>query len=174
MSGSDLPLSRIVRRVDVPDEGLAVDLEADASAGAALAAHLGIPAVERVSGRVEINPWGRNGLVVTGWVEAAVVQRCVVTFEPVHNVVRESFEEYFAPDPAAVPAQELGAIERADIEALDNQRIDVGALAVEYLVLGLDPYPRREGAELTVTEGGQPGPESGPFAALAGLRGSGR
>jgi hypothetical protein len=48
-------------------------------------------------------------------------------------------------------------------------RIDLGALAAEFLALGLDPYPRKPGAAF---EGAEPEPErDSPFAALARLRG---
>jgi hypothetical protein len=45
--------------------------------------------------------------------------------------------------------------------------IDLGALAIEFLILGIDPYPRKPGAKFEPPQDLKPDP--GPFAALAGL-----
>jgi hypothetical protein len=45
--------------------------------------------------------------------------------------------------------------------------VDLGALATEFLILGLDPYPRQPGAVFEPSPDRQPG--GGPFAALARL-----
>jgi hypothetical protein len=56
-----------------------------------------------------------------------------------------------------------------DPEPLVDGKIDLGALATEFLILGLDPYPRKPGAVF------DPPPEErsgdGPFAGLAKLKG---
>ena len=46
--------------------------------------------------------------------------------------------------------------------------VDLGALATEFLILGLDPYPRKPGAVFEPPQDVKPDP--GPFAALAGLK----
>ena len=46
--------------------------------------------------------------------------------------------------------------------------VDLGALAIEFLILGLDPYPRKPGAVFELSQDVKP--EPGPFAALAGLK----
>ena len=43
-------------------------------------------------------------------------------------------------------------------------RIDLGALAVEFLALALDPYPRKPGAEFTPPP--EEAPPDSPFDAL--------
>jgi hypothetical protein len=45
--------------------------------------------------------------------------------------------------------------------------VDLGALATEFLILGVDPYPRAPGAVFEQPR--KPTPESGPFADLAPL-----
>lgn len=70
-----------------------------------------------------------------------------------------------APAPAAL--EEEGDEDPPDL--IVDGRIDLGALAAEFLALGLDPYPRKPGAAF------EPGEEEAgrdsPFAALARLRG---
>jgi hypothetical protein len=53
-------------------------------------------------------------------------------------------------------------------ELLVDGVVDLGAIATEFLILGIDPYPRKAGA---VFDPPAAGDESGhPFAALAALK----
>jgi hypothetical protein len=70
-----------------------------------------------------------------------------------------------APPPAAL--EQEGDEDPPD--PIVDGRIDLGALAAEFLALGLDPYPRKPGAAFA---GAEPEPErDSPFAALARLKG---
>src|SRR5262249_4580645 len=53
-------------------------------------------------------------------------------------------------------------------EALVGGSIDLGAIATEFLVLGIDPYPRKPGTQFQAPAGEDDAPR--PFAALAALR----
>ena len=53
-------------------------------------------------------------------------------------------------------------------EPLVGGTIDLGAVAVEFLMLGIDPYPRKEGAEFAAPSADLEGAH--PFAALAALK----
>lgn len=163
-------LSRVLRRDEVPEDGLAVTLEADAAARGELAALLGIPEVKSFAAELVVARWLRDGLVVRGRLRAEVVQTCVVTLQPFDNAVEDTVEDYYAPDPDAAAAAG-SAVAAEEIEPLVGQRIDVGALAVEHLILGLDPHPRRPGVRFEPGEGGESDGGDGPFAALAALRG---
>jgi uncharacterized metal-binding protein YceD (DUF177 family) len=117
-------------------------------------------------------------------VSATVGQTCVVTLEPVTNDVDEEIDLVFMPKP--IPdrlVEKLQAEDDLSVEAdakgidwnkawkepepLVNGRVDLGALAAEFLVLGLDPYPRKPDA---VFEPPQVAKEESPFAALANLK----
>ena len=54
-----------------------------------------------------------------------------------------------------------------DPEPLIGGVVDLGALATEFLILGLDPYPRKPGAVFEPPQDREP--QGGPFAALAKL-----
>jgi hypothetical protein len=112
-----------------------------------------------------------NGLRATGQVVATGEQTCVVTLEPMENEVRESIDVIFAPGDAAEPA--AGASEDAfgaePPELLADGAADVGAIAAEFLLLGIDPYPRKPGAAFT-PPAEQNGAVVSPFAALAKLK----
>ena len=53
-------------------------------------------------------------------------------------------------------------------EPLAGGMIDLGALATEFLVLGIDPYPRKSGVEFGSVTIGEDAPK--PFAALEALK----
>ena len=53
-----------------------------------------------------------------------------------------------------------------DPEPLIDGVVDLGALAAEFVILGIDRYPRKPGAVFESPGDGEP--EEGPFAALAG------
>jgi hypothetical protein len=53
-------------------------------------------------------------------------------------------------------------------EPLVGGVVDLGLLATEFLALGIDPYPRKSGAEFTAPAAADDDPK--PFAALAALK----
>ena len=73
---------------------------------------------------------------------------------------------------AAAPADHGGAGVAIDArdgpEPLTGGVVDLGALATEFLILGVDPYPRKPGAVLEASSAGDDSVK--PFAALAALK----
>ena len=51
-----------------------------------------------------------------------------------------------------------------DVEVVKDGRIDVGELVVEYLILGLDPFPRKP--DLPLVQAGDLEEKENPFAVL--------
>lgn len=160
---------------DVPEAGRHVDLVADENTRAAVAASIGLPALPRLTARFDVSRQGRDGLHVIGRVSATVGQTCVVTLEPVENEVDEAVELVF--DPAAASSdfdsaldEDGGSSQVADDapEPLVGGAIDLGAIATEFLSLGIDPYPRKPGVEFAAPAGEDDTPH--PFAALAALK----
>lgn len=168
------PLSKPVLVASLPDDGLTLKLAPDAAARAALAKDFGIPGIPSFTALVILTP-GRGGTVrVTGHVDAVVTQTCVVTLEDFDTRVSEEIDVTFAPAeklPEIRPGAEIDVSELDLPDPIIDGTIDAGAVAAEFLALGLDPYPRKPDA---LFEGpAEPGPEEvSPFAALAKLRGS--
>lgn len=155
---------------DVAETGARFDLVADAQVRAAVARMAGLRDLPRLEASFDVTRQGA-GLHVAGQVSATVGQLCVVTLEPLVNEVEEAIDLVFVPQPTAERKDgEVGTRgESADeTEPLIGGLVDLGALAVEFLILGLDPYPRKPGAAF------QPPPEAkpdeSPFAALASLK----
>jgi uncharacterized metal-binding protein YceD (DUF177 family) len=165
MTMTERPWSVGVRLDEVPESGRHVELEASADVRAALSKSAGVDAVERLVASFDLSRRGREGLHVSGQVRATVRQTCVVSLEPVVNEIDEAVDVDFAPARAA-PAdpldQEAGSADEP--EPLIGNSIDLGLLATEFLILGVDPYPRKPDAAFTPPETGDP---AHPFAALA-------
>ncbi|WP_425104089.1 YceD family protein [Ancylobacter sp.] len=169
------PLSKPVLVASLPEDGLTLKLTPDAAARAALAKDFGIPGIPALTAEVTLTP-GRGGTVhVTGRVDSVVTQTCVVTLEDFDSKVSEPIDLRFAPPeklPEIRPGAEIDVSELDLPDPLVDGTIDAGAVAAEFLSLGLDPYPRKPDAEFEVPA--DPGPaEASPFAALAKLRGGG-
>lgn len=168
MTVAEIPWSVPVRLDEVSDAGKQVTLEANEATRAALARPAGVEAVERLTATLDLMPRGRDGLHVTGRVTGAVRQICVITLEPVVNQIDEEVDVTFAPPDEAALADEdkvQGTLSEGP-EPLVNGGVDLGALATEYLILGIDPHPRKPGATFA------PPPVEGvahPFAGLAAL-----
>jgi hypothetical protein len=159
-------------RVDDILEARHVELEANAEMRAALAKPAGVEAIDRLSANFDVARRGRDGFHVSGEVKATVRQTCVVTLEPVTNLISEPIELDFAP-PRADKLNDVNEIElNADApdepEPLTGNSIDLGLVATDFLVLAVDPYPRKPDAAFAAP--GADDVAAHPFAALAALK----
>jgi uncharacterized metal-binding protein YceD (DUF177 family) len=169
------PWSVPVALGDVPEAGRHVEMIADANVRAATARLAGVTALPELSASFDVSLRGRGGLHVAGRVAATVEQVCVVTLEPVENHVEEPIDLIFLPEHAVQARRggrdgdEIELTAEDEPEALEGGVVDLGAIATEFLLLGIDPYPRKPGAVFE-TPGSGPDDEAGPFAALAALK----
>ena len=158
---------------EIAETGQHFDLVADAGVRSAVAQIAGLRELSRFEANFDVTRRGAGGLRVAGRVSATVGQVCVVTLDPVINEVEEVVDLVFmAPQPMPAGKDDAGEKEPrglnwGDPEPLVGGSIDLGALATEFLILGIDPYPRKPGAVFEPPQA--PGPEDGPFAALAKL-----
>jgi hypothetical protein len=160
---------------DVPDSGLHVKLEASAAVMAALASVAGGRSLAGLKAVFDLTRRGK-GVHVGGTVEADVGQTCVVTLEPIENRICEDIDVTFSPGVRAAAGEADGDFhnighmtdEPEPPEPLVGGTIDLGAVAAEFLMLGIEPYPRKEGAEFAAPGADIEGAH--PFAALAALK----
>ncbi|QRG05464.1 DUF177 domain-containing protein [Xanthobacter dioxanivorans] len=168
---SDLPFSQSVRVVDLPPHGLDLKLAPDARTCHALASYAGVLAVSDLAAQLHFDPERADGVHVTGRVTATVRQTCGVTLEPFDAPLSEEIDVHFVPAGSYVPKPPAPGEEDDGEDPPDeivDGAIDAGALLCEFLVLGVDPYPRKPGA---VFEAPATNPaEVSPFAALARLK----
>lgn len=169
------PWSVPVTLADIPEEGRHFDLVADETMRSAIARVAGLRSLPRMQAAFDVTRHGTGGLHICGTVSATVGQTCVVTLEPMDNELREEVDLTFAPPGASFAGAEEDGGEGADVidpdapEPLVGDAVDLGALAVEFLVLGIDPYPRKPGA-IFEAPAAEHDPASHPFSALAALK----
>lgn len=159
---------------------LTVQLEADSDERKALAERWGVDRVDAVRAELSLSRWKRDGVRIKGHVEADIVQRCVVSLEPVTDHINESFEALFVPEGsklARIVTDESGEMvveaEGPDLpETFVGDSIDVGAVCAEFVILAIDPYPRKEGVVLESPEEMSDGDDKAPspFAGLEGWK----
>lgn len=175
--------SRLVDVADIAAKGLDVSIRAEAAECAALARRAGIVAVESLT--ADFNLRKVEGVAVEveveGVLHARVVQTCVVSLEPFESVIDDPIEVDFAAFPAVVEAAprvpddrgaaaDLRGVELETPDPIIDGCIDLGALAAEFLMLALEPYPRKPGVAFDATRFSSSGTEiPSPFAALQKL-----
>ena len=164
------PWSVPVALEDIPETGLHIEIEAPAEARAALTKLAALRELPELSAVFDLTRKGA-GVHVAGQVSARVGQTCVVTLEPIENRLEEVVDLRFAPVAGPVASETDAKAAKADEEPpepLLDGAVDLGAVATEFLLLGIDPYPRKPGAQFTPPAGKDDGTH--PFAALEVLK----
>jgi uncharacterized metal-binding protein YceD (DUF177 family) len=172
MTHHNQPWSWRIALADVPDDGQHIALEADAEVRATLARAANLRDLPRLEASFDLRRTGA-GLHVEGEVIATVGQNCVISLEPIDKNLHEVIDLMLAPDPAETlgdsdGAASFGMTDAEPPEPLVGGVVDLGAIATEYFLLGIDPYPRKEG--VVFEPGTAPEPAESPFAALEALK----
>jgi len=172
------PWSFPILVAQLPEAGLHQTLETSEAQRALIAQAAGVLDVTSATALLDVTPESGGRVSVTGRVRARVMQACVVTLDPVENDIDEAIEAEFAPPdqiPATARSVQKDEGEDAEIpdlpEPIVNGAIDLGRLAMEFMVLGIDPYPRKPGVVFEPPHMPDD-PEDHPFAALKALQGS--
>ena len=148
------PFSRVVRVDSIPRDGRTVAIEASPTEREALAALYRLPSIEALSAELTLERSAQDEVRVRGVVHGRLTQICVVSLEPFPAVVNEEVDVRFAEladdvaarRPSSEP-QTFSIDDEDEPDPIIEGRIDLGALAAEFFALGLDPYPRKPGAE---------------------------
>lgn len=166
--GAAPEMSRLVAVAEIAPEGREVAVVADAAELVALARRFDLVSLDRLEADVRLRTTLTGELEVTGHVSADVVQRCVVTLEPVAAPVEDSFALRFSRE---FDEQDEVLDEAAPlIEPWPGDEVDVGEIVAQHVALALNPYPRAPGAALPDGVGAPEGGSEGPFAALREIR----
>ncbi|RVD48459.1 MULTISPECIES: DUF177 domain-containing protein [unclassified Mesorhizobium] len=150
------PVSFFANVARLPQKGLPVVIEADPAQRAALAEAHGLLSVEAYRAELLVASWKRNGVKLSGRVEADITQACIVTLDPVQAHIDEPVEALLLPEDSKLGRQGfdgggeilLDADGPDSPETFSGDTIDVGALAEQFFGLAIDPYPRKPGASL--------------------------
>ncbi|MDX8499850.1 YceD family protein [Mesorhizobium captivum] len=158
------PVSFVANVARLPQKGLPVAIEANERQRAALAAEYDLLSVESYRAELLVASWKRNGVKVSGRVEADITQACIVTLDPVAAHIDEPVEALLLPEQSKLGREGfegggeivLDADGPDSPETFSGDTIDVGALAEQFFGLAIDPYPRKPGASLDAEGDDQP------------------
>jgi hypothetical protein len=165
----DIAWSVPVALHELPDTGRRYNITADERTRATVCRLAQLDDLPRLEASFDVLRRGRSAVHVVGRVSATVRQNCIVTLEPVVNEVEESIDVVYSSEAAGADRQVVDIDFTGDDppEPLAGGVLDLGKLATEFLMLGIDPYPRKPGA---VFEPPRTSGEAHPFAALAALK----
>jgi hypothetical protein len=169
-----LPWSVPVAVAGIPEAGLRMTIEPDPAQRRAIAALAGLLDLPALTATFDLSHGNRvmGEVRVAGTLTARVGQSCVVTLEPIESEIAELIDVVFSDVAGAGSAAAAHAADGEEIdppEPIVNGAIDLGRLATEYLMIGIDPYPRKPGAEFVPVLTPQ-ATEDHPFAALSALK----
>lgn len=150
------PTPEFSRPVDVSRMGrLAhrMEIKANAEERAALAERFDLVELPELAAELELKKRGdATGAVVvelTGRWRARVVQRCVVTLEPVPAELADEVRLFFGGAPEKGDPRPVAGADPLDDEGwpepIENGAIDVGEAVAQLMGVALDPYPRAPG-----------------------------
>lgn len=150
------PVSFVVTVARLPQKGMPVRIVADEKQRARLAEGHDLLAVRDFRAELLVAPWKRNGVIVTGSVDASIEQACVVTLEPMEARISETIDQVYLPEDSKLGREGFHHAGEIHLDAdgpdgpdtFSGDAIDVGALAEEFFGLAIDPYPRKEGASI--------------------------
>lgn len=145
------------RKIDVSTVGARSSdrhIQASEDECIALAKTLNLQRIDRLSADLQLRRLSSGFIEVTGKLSGDVVQTCVVTLEPLTAKIQEQFrltfsdreDHQFDRDPSEI---EIDFDASDPPEPIIDGVIDLGALVAEQLSLALDPYPRKEGAQVS-------------------------
>lgn len=125
----------------------------------ALAGYIGVDSLNALSSDLILKRQ-KGGLVVyiKGHIKAEVGQTCVVTLEPLKNIIEDSFEAWYADPDQAISFQK--ALQKKDLqrqhgeapivaeeddpEPIENGIIDLANVVIQFLSLAIDHYPQKD------------------------------
>jgi len=106
-----------------------------------------------------------NRIKAVGRIEANIQQICVVSLDPFDSILKEDMEIIFADKDRKRRQTEQPESEEDGPDPIINGQIDLGEVTLEFLALGLDPYPRKPGVSFEDVQK-MINEKNGPFAAL--------
>jgi uncharacterized metal-binding protein YceD (DUF177 family) len=170
---SDLAWTHEIELASIPAEGRSFELVPDEETRKRLAEAADVISVPALKMLVEVRPVGKDAAEVVGKLDGVVRQACVVSLDEFDNQISENI----AVDFAVAPESEAETDDEEEIEDLPDPivdgKIDLGALGTEFLILAVDPYPRKPGVEFSAPaakEEAPPEPKRSPFEGLSGLK----
>ncbi|MBB5073019.1 hypothetical protein HNQ69_000123 [Bartonella callosciuri] len=160
----------------LPPKGIRVHICPNQRECAHLAKNHDLVEVKSCEGKFHIFPWKKSGVRIKGLLQARIIQLCVVTLEPLDNILHENIEVIFVPEGSSLVKpnilEDTGEL-FLDAEGIDTpevfngDKIDIGAVMEEFFELSIDHYPRKEGVNMRVVKSSEEAEQKlSPFSVL--------
>lgn len=176
--------SRIVKTEEMVSGKEKLAVEANEKERAALAERFELVSINSLRAELEVKTASNGEVTVRGPMSAEIVQNCVATLEPVPETVEDTVEVLFSPhvseDDMPSNPDDLENLSEEELMALLEQpeplvdgKIDLGEVVAQFLAVAMNPYPRKDDAELPESiqsEEEADDDKPNPFAQLAGLK----
>ena len=166
-------------------DGRTFNIEAGEQERKDVARRLKVESIDALSAHFDVKREDGNVRIrVSGTVKADITQNCIVSGDPITQHIEEDIAAFYTDQNntvsfAKAKKDRMSRRIDAEIEMMDEAedpepvidgQIDLGELAVQYLSLAIDPYPRSEEhqgeEELVLQDNPGPAPKRNPFAAL--------
>lgn len=151
-------------RINEIGAGVTRRIQPDEALRRQIARSLDLISLDAFNAELHVAP-AREGWLLSGRLQAEAVQACGITLDPLPVSIDERFSvDLVESSPTANDEGEVEvSIDDDAPDVIENGKIDLGQYALEQLVLSLDPFPRKPGAEFVQP----PEPvEISPFAVL--------
>lgn len=178
-------LTHPVNVTRLPTKGLNVKIEPDEEIRAKLAAQCNVLSISEFSAQLNVKSWHKDGVRVSGSLNASLIQSCIITLDPVAEHINAQIDAVFVPTSSKLAKPRINAETRELIieaegddvpELFELPNLDVGAVVAEFFALELNPYPKSPDADVSNAaldpqdDNAQPDVKENPFAALAKIR----
>jgi hypothetical protein len=150
--------SRVLAVDSVPDTGLDIAVRASETECAALAQADGLVAVHDLEASFDVRKQSRTRFKVVGSLRARVTQTCIVSLETFETLINADIDVDFAA--SGRPTGQASDPGEDPPDPIIDGKIDLGALAAEFLILNLDVYPRKPGVSFEGAKVGGDSPEA--------------
>jgi uncharacterized metal-binding protein YceD (DUF177 family) len=169
VSASGPEFSRLVPLARLGRDRFRLEIEATREEREKLARRFGLIALDRLVAVVTLMRQSGAAVLLEACFEAAFVQECVVTLEPVQGTASQCFSLLYGPATTEESDIEIDS-DAVTFEPLTGEAIDAGEAVAQELSLALPAFPRDPQAVIETVSG-----EAGerPLAALARWRQSG-
>jgi len=158
--------SRLIPLARLGPEPFRQTIQATADERERLAARFDLVALDRLTATVTLRRLPGEIVLLEADFEAAFAQNCVITLEPVSDMVLGSFSLLYGP--AEEPGAELKpGPDDPVFEALTGDAIDIGEAVAQELSLALPEFPRDPDAAIDAATSVEPADSA--FADLARL-----
>lgn len=160
--------SALSRDIEVEREATAEECERVRSA-------LDVLSVDAFAASYSISSRSNGCFLFAGKYTSRLAQKCVVTLEPIVQVISEPFSISFCPPHKIAEPQgkDRPILGEPDVEPLTGDTIEAGRVLFELLSAAIDPYPRKDEVEFMWRDpkaGDDESKADNPFAALEKLK----